>query len=190
MKSTLFNKLIPGANVVALIGAALVAFPDLSLNVKSSEIVIASIAAATAALAGLSSVYIARAAKSLPRTRRIFISYSRGEKDRARELRDVLERHGAKVWFDENELQPGSDLKSSIAAAIESSNTVVAVVSNSIGTHLYAELKAALDRHVPVFAIFTDDAPQSDLLRSDKNVTILEQGQSLEQVASTVLATH
>lgn len=188
MKSRTLERTMSGASLSAAIVGAVTAFSHLAIDVKGGDLIIAMSTVFAAAIVGALSVYVARIAKALPKTQRIFISYSYEEKDRARKLRDVLQGHGAKVWFDENALQPGSDLRSSIAAAIESSNTVVALVSSRVGDHLSAELRAAMDRHVPVYAVFTGDKPPSDMISEGKNIRVLRPDDSLEQVASTVLA--
>lgn len=187
MSKTAFEYLIPAAGLLATIFGAVSAFSHLAIDVKGSDLAIALAAMTAAATAGTLSVYIARIAKAVPRTQRIFISYSYDEKDRARTLSKLLQERGAKVWFDENALQPGSDLQSSIGAAIESSNTVVALVSGKIGTHLTAELRAALDRHVPVFAVLSSGAEPSDIPTRDETIRFLEGKDSLQSVANAVL---
>lgn len=157
-----------------------------AIDAKVVEIMIAVGAVVVAAVAGVFSKYIARATKTLPHQPRIFISYSHNEKAKARKLRDVLMEQGAKVWFDENELQPGSDFASSISAAIENSNAMVILASNKVGAHVGAELRAALDRNVPVVALMATETPPEFL--KDKNVQILKFGTDLHAVATAALA--
>jgi hypothetical protein len=141
------------SSLFALLSGLAILVKKTTINVDIDAVVISSVATVTAMLAGGYSLYIARATKSLTRTQRIFVSYSRDEKDYARALTEALLSRGAKVWIDENELQPGTNLKSSVSSAIEGSNTVVAVLSNYMGAHLKEELRTAVERHVPIYAI-------------------------------------
>jgi len=171
-----------GAGVVGVVS-------KIAIDVQPSEVMIPLVTAAVATVAGFYSLYIARAAKTLVKTERIFISYSREEKEAARELSAALLRRGAKVWIDENELQPGAALKAAVSTAIESSNTVVAVVSGSIGMHLRQELSAAVERHVPIFAVVrAGQRVSKELVDASEQVIMMGGQQDVERIASDVLA--
>ena len=170
----------------ALLGVAF-SIGKLAIDIGGFELAISFGAVVAAALAGAASMYIARATKTLSREPRIFISYSRDNKQVASELRDALAKQGAKVWFDVNDLQPGSDFASSIESAIESSNTVVAVVSNKIGTHLTTELRAAMDRHVPVLALVSNVETAPEYLKDSSSIRILTPSADMDKIATEVL---
>ena len=69
-------------------------------------------------LVGTFSVYFARAAKKLLRSRRIFLSYPHENKDLALKISEVLRKAGAKVWVDVEQVQPGESITLIIEKAI------------------------------------------------------------------------
>lgn len=163
----------------------------IAVDVPPADTLISFAGAAVAILAGIYSVYISRVAKTLVRTQRIFLSYSRDQKDVARALRAALVRNGAKVWFDENELQPGDSIKAAISTAIESSNTVVALMSGNIGVHLREELRAATERHVPIFAVLEAGRSVSrEVADASERVLFINSPSDVDRVAHDVLASH
>ena len=82
-------------------------------------------------------------------------------------LRNALGQQGAYVWFDETDLRAGDDLKATVEAAIENSNTVVLMLSRSPGPHVKWELDAALAEPCPLLAVLGPDIelPQRSLNR-------------------------
>ena len=93
------------SGIAAFIGAV-AAISTIAFQSKASELAISFVTVGIALAAGAGSMYIARATKSLSRQQRVFLSYSKEDKETAKELRDALTSQGAKVWFDESELEP------------------------------------------------------------------------------------
>src|SRR5512138_422067 len=60
---------------------------------------------------------------------KIFISYSRKDKDFARRLAGDLEKAGYDVWWDLTDLRGGDDWPRAIPAAIEGSDKFIIVLS-------------------------------------------------------------
>lgn len=175
------------APIIAMALGLLGATASFLMHSQVSDAALAALATLVAAAAGVSSLYIARASKRLSHHPRVFVSYSFENKEAARAVSKALERKGAIVWFDENSLLPGADLHASISAAIESSNTVVALISSRMGEHVARELKEAKYRHVPVFAILEPEADTPAILAGTPNVSVLKEADS-EKIASAVLA--
>lgn len=167
-------------STVAAVMYLIVAAERLLEFLPPAEVLIAVSSVVVAVITGALSVYIARFTKALPRQRRIFLSYSHEEHERARKLKAALEEKGAKVWFDEYSLQPGDDIQSSIKAAIESSNTMIAVVSSRIGAGTAAELDAAVERHVPVIVVLPEGNEAPESITSKGKIQIMREGDFAE----------
>ncbi|WNS42045.1 toll/interleukin-1 receptor domain-containing protein [Paenibacillus sp. MMS20-IR301] len=76
---------------------------------------------------------------------KVFISYSRIDKDITSQLRKKLDEHGLKVWMDTEEILPGEKWKQEIRNALEKSEFVIVCFSeksimNTEG-YFYDELK-------------------------------------------------
>ncbi len=154
---------------------------------RASEAVVALLTLAATAAAGAASVYIARTAKNMSSHKRIFISYSREEAERAKRLREVLVKRGAYVWFDQNDLQPGDNLRAAIKSAIESSNSVVALLPAEIGKNIKMELHSAIAGNVPVIAVNAGTSHSFLDFPNDKKVVLLPSETDNEAIADKAL---
>jgi uncharacterized membrane protein len=172
-----------GGVILALVSVG-VSFAE---TLRVNEALIGGVVLLLAALAGASSLYIARASKSLSAQQRIFISYSSEKKDAAQKLRDLLVEEGAVVFLDLDNLRPGDDLNASINAAIESSNTVVAMLSDPPGNLVSRELKSAIDKHVPVVVVVNPGAPRPPLLEKAHDVFYIDTAADLGPIAKAAL---
>jgi hypothetical protein len=72
----------------------------------------------------------------------VFLSYSRQDRERVRELYADLKRHGFQIWFDEENLLPGQIWATEIKKAIREASLVLVVfrAGRSLG-------RARLSRH-------------------------------------------
>lgn len=164
---------------------AMAAFAAKQLNISEAIIGLATLL--VTAGVGLLSVYLARAAKKLAVKPRIFISYSREDDERARQIRDALVAKGAKIWFDEQQPYRGKDATASIDAAIENSNTVVMILSAHSGPYASEELNAAIRKHVPVVAIVGPGQELPSGLTERRHVLVLNAGETVDKIAGAVL---
>ncbi|WP_293356992.1 toll/interleukin-1 receptor domain-containing protein [Phenylobacterium sp.] len=182
-----FDLINAGAPIAAAVLGLLGALAQFASDTAFNEAALAAVVTAVTVAIGALSLYIARASKRLSHHPRVFISYSFENKDEARKVSQALEGRGAVVWFDENALKPGDDLHASIRSAIESSNSVVAMLSSRVGEHALRELREAAARHVPVFAILSPDTEKAAVLANLPNISVLSVSDP-EAIASAVLA--
>jgi ABC-type sugar transport system substrate-binding protein len=174
------------AAAVSLISMA--AFAAKQFNINEAIISLATLAVTAAA--GLWSVYLARAAKKLAVKPRIFISYSQEDEEWARQIRDALAAKGAKVWFDEQRLHLDGGATASIDAAIETSNTMVMILSAHPGPYVSGELNAAIRKHVPVVAIVGPGQEPPSGLTERRDVLVLNAEETADKIAGVVLAAN
>jgi TIR domain len=159
-------------------------------KLKLSEAIVGGATLLATGLVGLGSMYLARAAKSVSMHKRVFISYSSDQKETAQKLREALLKKGARVWLDVTDLQPGSDFNASTNAAIESSNTVMAVVSQQIGPTVSTELQSAFAKHVPVVAVMPQGVDRPKVLDPAAEVIYFGEVPNIDAIATTVLQTR
>ena len=62
---------------------------------------------------------------------RVFISYSRQDREFAEWIKDALTRAGIGAYLDVSDLEPGADFASAIRDAIQTADAVVAILSDS-----------------------------------------------------------
>lgn len=62
---------------------------------------------------------------------KVFISYSGNDEDKVEKLVSQLQNENLDVWFDQERLMPGEDLKPAIKNGIYSSNIFLACLSNN-----------------------------------------------------------
>jgi len=61
--------------------------------------------------------------------KKVFLSYARADRDRARKLAEHLREAGLEVWDPEQELLPGSDFTSDLKEALDTAEAVVVLIS-------------------------------------------------------------
>jgi HJR/Mrr/RecB family endonuclease len=81
---------------------------------------------------------------------KVFLSYSREDKDTARYIADALKRSGVSTWFDEWELQVGDSIVEHVEQAVASSDIVLVLLSPaSVSSRwIQAEWSAAFAREL------------------------------------------
>jgi len=95
----------------------------------------------------------------------VFIAYSYSDKELARLIARRLRGSGIRVWIDEQDIQPGDEIDSSIRAGLENSDAVVLVIGKGDHGDSWARREAALalsqkNKHViPVLASRDADVP-------------------------------
>jgi hypothetical protein len=139
------------------------------------------------AILGALSLYIARGVKALTRRPRIFLSYSRDNAQQASMLREALTEKGAYVWFGETDLRPGDDLKATVEAAIESSNTVVLMLSRPAGPNVISELDAARARHVPILTVLGPNVEPPPEVRGSQAFALKADGSNIGEIATAAM---
>jgi TIR domain len=139
-----------------------------------------------AAIAGAASLYIARAAKSVTGHKRIFISYSSDQKPLAEDLRSALFQQGARVWLDEDSLKPGETI--STDSAIESSNSVVAILSNNFDKNISDEISSAISKRVPVIALVPEGVDPKIKIEGISRVAHISEQNNLRKIAGEVVS--
>jgi len=95
----------------------------------------------------------------------VFLSHNSKDKPAVRALAQTLRAHGLKVWFDEDELEPGRPWQPLIEAGIKASRTCAVVIGKAgIGPWEDEEMQAALDLAVhekkKIFAVLLPGAPE------------------------------
>jgi hypothetical protein len=97
---------------------------------------------------------------------RVFISHSRSDKKTARNIAQSLVDQGTEVWFDEWELEPGSNFAQAIGNGLESCDAMVVLVSpESLQSWQREEIQYAITtprfegRVIPVFVKNTPNVP-------------------------------
>jgi predicted Rossmann-fold nucleotide-binding protein len=74
----------------------------------------------------------------------VFLSFNSKERDDARDLKEILERHHISVWFDEDQIRPGSEWKPRIQKGISRSGSyAIAVGRSALGPRQEEEIEAA-----------------------------------------------
>jgi len=189
--SSRFASIFEHASALASIAAALLAVAassfGLATMLHAQELFFSIGSLLVIASLGAFSLYLARGAKWLTRRPRIFLSYSRDNAQQASMLRDALSKEGAHVWFDETDLRAGDDLKATVEAAIENSNTVVLMLSRSPGQHVKWELDAALAKHVPVLAVLGPDVEPPPEIMESRALTLNTDGSNLGEIAAAAM---
>src|SRR2546423_12790646 len=61
----------------------------------------------------------------------VFLSHNSKDKPRVRPLAERIRDNGARVWFDEWEIEPGDDIFLKIEQGLESSRTLILVMSSN-----------------------------------------------------------
>lgn len=93
-----------------------------------------------------------------PRSLRVFLCHSSGDKPAVRDLYHRLQNDGIKPWLDEEDLLPGQDWQQEIPKAVRASDIVIVCLSRAAITkagYVQKEIKYALD--------VADEQPESTI---------------------------
>jgi len=108
----------------------------------------------------------------------IFISYSRRDADKLRELAPALEAAGHSAWWDVRSIQAGADWQRAIGTGIVDSDAVVLMLSNYSVTSEWVrkELELARSQHKAILPIRVDSISAKDFPEfiRDENIHVLD----------------
>ena len=107
--------------------------------------------------------------KVVANDKKVFLSYSRADKNFVEKLKRDLENNGIKIWYDEKNLYDGDIIKEAILEGINQSDCFLFVISpNSIKSDwVKFELKNAFDQHEKfqkrIIPVLIGDMSEKDL---------------------------
>lgn len=116
--------------------------------------------------------------------REVFISYANEDYDRVKEVADLFENSGRKVWFDKKSLIPGEDYETVIRSHIDNCQGFVPILSNNTtltGTRYYEKewawaFEAADRRGTPpdqfIFPLMIDQLEYSSIPAVFRNIHV------------------
>lgn len=111
--------------------------------------------------------------KSLPdrnsMKHKVFISYSRKDKDTADYLCNILKENGMKYWIDKEGIYSSSNYKELIVDAIDVSKAVIFISSenSNASINVIREIGYAVNMNKPILPLMLDDAPYAKSIRLD-----------------------
>ena len=100
---------------------------------------------------------------------KVFISYSRKDKDIADYVSEVLKENGIRYWIDKEGIFSSSNYKELIVDAIEVSKAVIFISSGSSNSsiNVIREIGYAVNMNKPILPLILDDAPYAKSIRLD-----------------------
>lgn len=133
MKSPVFRRLSDILTVTSTVGSFLALVVSITLWLGSSlEIAFAILSVLIGSIAGAYSMFLARLARRLPTSPRVFLSYSHQDSAVAHLLATKLKEAGMKVWLDADQIGAGDNILEKIEQAINESDTFVMLLSEAI----------------------------------------------------------
>lgn len=123
----------------------------------SLELTISIISVIVSFVVGMYSMYVAKVARKLPRSKRVFLSYSHQANPIAYLIADKLKDAGAKVWLDAEQLQLGEPIEPAIEKAIGESDTFIVLVSGLQSPNLKYELDIAYMKGKRIIPVIIED---------------------------------
>lgn len=96
----------------------------------------------------------------------VFISHSHHDRHEATKIRDLLKRHGAEAFFDQEEIYPGDDLPDRILQGIEDCDLFLLVWSSNAARSEWVqnEWNLAYDKRKKIVPYVLDGAPLPQVL--------------------------
>lgn len=100
---------------------------------------------------------------------KVFISYSRKDKDVADGLCEVLKENGIEYWIDKEGIYSSSNYKELIVDAIDVSKAVIFISSahSNASVNVIREIGYAVNMNKPILPLMLDDAPYAKSIRLD-----------------------
>lgn len=145
-------------SILGAIASSAALLATLGKILAPSELTVSLIVTAAGVLAGISSMYLARAGRKLRRAPRIFLSYSHNDADTASKVAEALRKRGARVWLDVERLRPGDAIRPVIEKAIHDCDRFVVLLSRHPSENLSLEVGLARGKGVPVIPVLLRDA--------------------------------
>lgn len=100
---------------------------------------------------------------------KVFISYSRRDKEMAEYLCNILKENGIEYWIDKEGIYSSSNYKELIVDAIEVSRAVIFISSanSNASINVIREIGYAVNMNKPILPLMLDDAPYAKSIRLD-----------------------
>ena len=100
---------------------------------------------------------------------KVFISYSRRDKEIAEHLCNILKENGIEYWIDKEGIYSSSNYKELIVDAIEVSKAVIFISSanSNASINVIREIGYAVNMNKPILPLMLDDAPYAKSIRLD-----------------------
>ena len=100
---------------------------------------------------------------------KVFISYSRKDKEVAQYICEILEKSGIEYWIDKKGIYSSSNYKELIVDAIDVSNAVIFIssVNSNKSLNVIREIGYAVNMNKSILPIRLDDAPYAKSIRLD-----------------------
>lgn len=123
---------------------------------------------------------------------KVFVSYSRDDKDAALGLTHALVEQGNDVWLDSGEIRPGERWAEQTSEAIRSANVVVLLIGSEPGTLVRNEWSQALqeswrkDSPVSVVPVVLGDAEPPAFLRDRQIIRVDKTPEEWTRVAQLI----
>mgnify|MGYP002520629920 FL=1 len=102
-------------------------------------------------------------------THKVFISYSRKDKEAANYLCEILKENGIAYWIDNEGIYSSSNYKELIVDAVDVSQAVIFISSANSNTsiNVIREVGYAVNMNKPILPLIFDDAPYAKSIRLD-----------------------
>lgn len=111
---------------------------------------------------------------SLPTTRsemdhQVFISYSRRDIDKAKEITELLDAHSIRYWIDQTGIYSGVNYKEVIVDAIDTAKVVLFLssVDSNASINVIRELGYAVRQDKTIIPVMLDDTPYAKSIKLD-----------------------
>lgn len=161
LRSTTTLLAIAGTFITVLVGvSALViqAQPVTQIVERRPDVVWMAITLIAGVVIGLASPWIAKRIRRFPSAPRVFLSYSRPDESSAYEIYSRLQQEGAKVWLDQEEIEPGQNWQLALDEAISDSDSMIVLVSGSSSSWLPDEVDRAKVSDVRIIPVLLEEA--------------------------------
>jgi hypothetical protein len=98
--------------------------------------------------------------------KKVFISHSSQDKPIERRIGEFLKQNSVGAWIDEGEIQPGDSLVEKIGSGIETSDYLLAIISQYSATSSWVQKEISVslnleikDKHIEVIPLKLDNTP-------------------------------
>lgn len=157
---------------VAVLSLSLALIPILkeySINIRfEKEVLISAFSVIIGFLSGIFSMYFVKIYRHITNDRKVFISYSHLDQEQAKSIAQALEKDGAKVWLDSDQISFGDSISESIENGIQSSNIFIALLSKNSTEYALKEINLAKKYNTKILPIILDDTKIPEAINDTK----------------------